>query len=244
MTELRTQPTTLLIDVKLPDPDPIPTWLLGQLGVIRVILVGWFALPEQTDPTLAREQFSEEAQEELDRLAKSIRDAGGEVESHLVFTPDELDTVERISTEENCDALLLAQPLDELSHLLVPVRGLQNADRIARFVADLVRESTTDVTLLHVLEAEEAPGSINQEVLEPMMDKMLSQGVPEDRLHKRVVSADDQAEAIIETAQEYDAVVIGETAPSIREVIFGSVPEQIAQDASVPVMLVRQMREK
>lgn len=243
MTEPRSRQTTLLIDVELSDPDPIPTWLLDQLGVLRVILVGWFALPEQTDPTLARDQLSDEAQESLDQLAAEIREAGGEVQTHLVFTPNELDTIERISHEEDCDALLLARPLDVLEDLLVPLRGLQNADRLARFVTDLVRNSSAEVTLLHVLEGEEGPGGAQRDVLEPMAEKVLSYGLPEGRLHRQVISAENQAEAIIETAQEYDAVVIGETSPSIREIIFGSIPEQIAQEASVPVMLVRRGRE-
>lgn len=242
MTEPHSKPTKLLVDVGLPDPDPIPTWLLSQLGVLRVVLVGWFALPEQTDPTLAREQFGEEAHEDLDRVAQEIRSVGSEVQTHVVFTPNELDTIGRISTEEDCDAILLARSLDALDHLLVPLRGLQNADRIARFVADLVRGSSTKITLLHVLEAEEESDVVQQEVLNPMADKVLSQGLSEDRLHRRMIAAEDQAEAIIETAQEYDAVVIGETSPSIREIIFGSVPEQIAQEASVPVMLVRRGR--
>lgn len=242
MTESSSSPTTLLIDVGLPDPDPIPKWLLDQLGVLRVILVGWFALPEQTDPTLAREQLSEEAQESIDRVAQEIRSAGSEVRTHLVFTPNVLDTIGRISTEEDCDAILLARPLDELAHLLVPMRGLQNADRIARFVADLVRGSSTEVTLLHVLESEEESDPVQQQVLDPMAEKVVAQGLPEARLHQRLLSAENQADAIIDSAQEYDAVVIGETSPSIRDVIFGSVPEQIAQQASVPVMLVRRGR--
>lgn len=243
MTEPRSQPTTLLIDVELPDPDPIPTWLLQQLGVLRVILVGWFPLPEQTDPTLAREQLSEEAQEALDQVAQTIKDAGSEVQTHLVFTPNALDTIGRISTEEDCDAIFVAGPLESLDELLVPLRGLENADRLARFVTDLVRNSSTTVTLLHVLEEDENPEKVQREVLSPIADKMMEHGLPDGQLHQRVDSGENQAEVIIETAHEYDAVVIGETSPSIREIIFGSVPEQIAQQASIPVMLVRRGQE-
>lgn len=240
MTDSRTQPTTLLVDVELPDPEPIPAWLLRQLGILRVILVGWYALPEQTSPEQARTQFGEEADEVLREVVQPIKEAGSEVQTRLVFTPDKLDTIERISADEDCDALLIARPLDTLEQLLVPLRGLQNADRLARFVVDLVRNSATEVTLLHVIEEEETPGVVQREVLEPMSDKILAQSLPRDRLHQRMISAEDQASAIIEAAREYDAVVIGETAPSIQEVIFGSVPQQIARKASVPVMLVRQ----
>lgn len=230
---------TILIDVELPDPAPVPPPLRALMSALKVILVGWYAVPDQTSPAQARDQFEDEAQEALDRVAETFRDSGAEVQTHVVFTGNQLDTIERISAEQDCDAVLIANPIEHLERILVPLRGLHNAERIAHFVADLVKDGTTDVTLLHILEEEEEKAAIEEDVLDKVSSMAVEKGIDAGLIRLRIEVADDPGDAIIDIAKEYDVVVIGETEPSVRAVIFGSVPEQIAQEAEVPVMVVR-----
>jgi nucleotide-binding universal stress UspA family protein len=125
----------------------------------------------------------------------------------------------------------------------VPLRGVHNAERIAHFVADLVQDGTTDVTLLHILEDEEEKAAIQEDVLDTVSSMAVEKGIDAGLIRLRIEVADDPGDAIIDIAKEYDVVVIGETEPSVRAVIFGSVPEQIAQEAEVPVMVVRRRHE-
>lgn len=229
----------LLIDVELPEPEPVPAPLVNLTKALDVVLVGWYAVPEQTNPEQARDQFEGEAREALQAIADTFRAAGATVHPHLVFTGDELDTIERISAEEDCDALLIPHPLTRLERILVPMRGLHNASRIARFVAGLVQDGTTDVTLLHVLEEEEERDAVQHDVLDRVSDMIAKEGIDAGLVRLRIDVADDPGEAIIDAAKDYDAVVIGETEPSVADVIFGSVPEQIAHEASIPVIVVR-----
>ena len=229
----------LLIDVELPAPDPVPAPLVHLMKALDVVLVGWYAVPEQTSPEQARDQFEDEARAALDAVADDFRGAGATVYPHLVFTGDELDTIERISAEQDCDAVLIPHPLAKLERILVPLRGLHNAPRIARFVADLVQDGTTDVTLLHVLEEEEERDAVQHNVLDVVARMVAEEGIDAGLVRLRVDVADDPGEAIIDAAHDYDVVVIGETEPSVRSVIFGSVPEQIAREASIPVIVVR-----
>lgn len=231
---------TILVNVELPDPEPLGTRWAELLGSLKIILVGWYAVPEQTSPEQARDAFEGEARAGLDRVAEELRSAGADVHTHLVFTADELDTVERISAEENCDAVLIARPLERLDHVLVPMRGLHNAERISHFVADLMHGDSTDVTLLHVLEQEETEDVIKQDMLGTVAAMMVDEGMSARLIHLRLKMADDPGKAIIEAATDYDLVVIGETEPSVRDVIFGTIPEQIARKVEVPVMVVRQ----
>ncbi len=230
---------TILIDVELPEPQALPPALVRLISSLRVILVGWYAVPEQTSPEQAREQFEEEAGAALEEIADQFRSYGSEVDTHLVFTGDELDTIERISAEEDCDAILLSRPVDTLRRILVPVKGLPNAERIANFVADLVQDGTTDVTLLHVLGEGEEETFVRQDMLGKMAEHMSREGIEAGLVRMQLQFADDPADAIIEAAREHDVVVLGETEPSVREVIFGTVPEQITREADVPVMIVR-----
>lgn len=243
MTDASPTRSSLLIDVELPDPDPLPRWFREQLEGLRVVLVGWYAVPEQTAPQQARDQFGDEAQAALDTVAEGLREHGVEVETRLVFTPDELDSIGRISTETNCDALLVGIPPAAIRRVLIPVRGLHNATRIARFAADLVQDRTTEVTLLHILERGESASKGRERVLAPMAERLARYGMKAGDVTQTVRRADDPAAAIVEAAADHDVVVIGETEPSVRDIIFGPVPQVIAREAAVPVMLVRQEGE-
>ncbi len=229
----------LLVDVELPDPDPVPPPLVQLTGALDVVLVGWYAVPEQTTPEQARDQFEGEASEALTAIADAFRAAGATVQSHLVFTRNQLDTIERISDEQDCDAVLIPRPITRLERILVPLRGVHNAPRIARFVADLVQDGTTDITLLHVLEEEEERDAVQHNVLDTVSQMMAKEGVAAGLVRMRIEVADDPGEAIAAAAHDHDAMVIGETEPSVRSIIFGSVLEQIAREASIPVMVVR-----
>lgn len=229
----------LLIDVELPDPDPVPASLVNLTGSLDVVLVGWYAVPEQTNPQQARDQFEGEARAALDTIADAFRTAGATVHPHLVFTGNQLDTIERISAEQQCDAVLIPHPVNQLERILVSLRGVRNAPRIARFVADLVQDGTTDVTLLHVLSEEEEREDVQHNVLDAVGQMMTEEGLDAGLVRMRIEVADNPGTAIIDAAREYDAVVIGETEPSVADVMFGSVPEQIAHEASIPVMVVR-----
>ena len=241
MTDSDYSPSSILIDVELPDPAPLPDELVAALSSLRVVLVGWYAVPEQTSPAQARDQFGEEAQAALDAVARRFEEAGAEdVTTRLVFTGNKFDTLTRISTEEACDAVLIPGALAHLRRLLVPLRGLQNARHIVPFVADLVTgNGTTDVTLLHVLQGDETDADVQEDLLGPAVEQLAAHGVDTELVERRVVATDDPADTILEAAGHYDLVVLGETQPSVRDILFGTVPERIVQSVEGPVVLVR-----
>ena len=76
MTPSDPSPSSILVDVELPAPAPLPPKLVAALASLRVVLVGWYAVPEQTSPAQARDQFGAEAQAALDTLARRFAEAG------------------------------------------------------------------------------------------------------------------------------------------------------------------------
>lgn len=244
MTDSVTFPSSILIDVELPDPAPLPPVLLELLASLRIVLVGWYAVPEQTSPAQARDQFGAEAEAALAQMAQEFEARGATVETHLVFTADEMDTISRISSEEDCDAVLIPAAIEDLHRLLVPIRGLHNAQRIAPVVADLVRDGTTNVTVVHILEEDETEESARATVLKPMADRMTERGIDAGIVQLETLAADDPGDTIVRLAANYDTVVIGETKPSVREILFGGVSEQIAQSTEVPVIVVRHLDDR
>ncbi|MFO8099357.1 MAG: universal stress protein [Salinibacter sp.] len=232
-------PASILVDLELPEPAPLPSELVRVLSSLRVVLLGWFSVPEQTSPAQARDQFGAEAENTLDAAARRFEEAGAEVTTRLVFTGDELDTIRRVSMEESCDAVLIPGPVEQLRRVLVPLRGIQNVREIAPFVADLCQDGTATVTLLHILEAGETAASSREDVLAPAAEMMRGSGIKADLLELESVAADSPADTIVEWAGEHDLVVLGETEPSVREILFGTVPEQIVEQTNTPVIVVR-----
>ncbi|MCS4097054.1 universal stress protein [Salinibacter ruber] len=243
MMDLPPAPSSILVDLELPEPAPLPSALVRVLSSLRVVLLGWFSVPEQTSPAQARDQFGAEAENMLDAAARRFEEAGAEVTTRLVFTGDELDTISRVSVEESCDAVLIPGPVEQLRRVLVPLRGIQNVREIAPFVADLCQDGTARVTLLHVLEGDETTAASREDVLEPAAERMRSAGIGAGLLELNSVAADSPADTIVEWAGEHDLVVLGETQPSVREVLFGTMPEQIVEAVNVPIIVVRHGEE-
>ncbi len=238
-----TPPSSILVDVELPEPESLAPALIDALSPLRVVLLGWFSVPEQTSPAQARDQFGAEAEDTLGAAARRFEEAGAEVTTRLVFTGDELDTISRVSVEESCDALLIPGPVEQLRRVLVPLRGIQNVREIAPFVADLCQDGTARVTLLHILEGDETTAASREDVLEPAAERMRSAGIEAGLLELNSVAADSPADTIVEWAGEHDLVVLGETQPSVREVLFGTMPEQIVEAVNVPIIVVRHGEE-
>ncbi|MCS3677608.1 nucleotide-binding universal stress UspA family protein [Salinibacter ruber] len=238
-----TPPSSILVDVELPEPESLAPALIDALSPLRVVLLGWFSVPEQTTPAQARDQFGAEAEDTLGAAARQFEEAGAEVTTRLVFTGDELDTISRVSVEESCDAVLIPGPVEQLRRVLVPLRGIQNVREIAPFVADLCQDGTARVTLLHILEGDEMTAASREDVLEPAAERMRSAGIGAGLLELNSVAADSPADTIVEWAGEHDLVVLGETQPSVREVLFGTMPEQIVEAVNVPIIVVRHGEE-
>lgn len=243
MTNSISPPSSILVDVELPDPEPLSPTLIDVLSPLRVVLLGWFAVPEQTSPAQARDQFGAETQDTLDAIARRFEDEGAEVTTRLVFTGDKLETLTRISTEEDCDAVLIPGAMDELRRVLVPLRGLENAHQIAPFIVALCRDTRATVTLLHILEDEETKASSRENVLKPAAAQMRDRGLDTSLVELDALTADDPGDAIVDRAEAYDLVVLGETEPSVREILFGTVPERIVTMSDVPVIVVRHKDE-
>ena len=229
----------ILIPFELPDARPVSRLLIDSLAPMEIVLLGHYGLPEQTPPEAAREEFEDEAQQELDGLAADFTEAGIDVTTRLVFGKDRGKAIDAVADEEGCDAELRPAPTGSIDRVLVPLLDTENLDQLADFVRVLIGESGTEVTLFHVVgEAEETAES--EEMLAAARDEMIAKGFDAEAVDVAVVEADNRSEAILAQAEAYDAVVIDETHPTVVERIVGELPEMIAQRAVAPVIVVRQ----
>lgn len=212
---------------------------------MEVVVLGHFELPEQTPLDAAHAQFEDEAQAELDSLAEPFAETDALVTTRLVFGKDRSRTIDRIAIEEDCDAELDPAPTDGIERILIPLLDTKNLDRLEDFIRTLCEERTQEITLFHVAERggdggeNEDPEEV-EEMLYTAREKMISDGFGPDLVDVSVVVSDSHDEEILAKAEEYDAVVMGEAHPEgIRERIFGTLPDRIADRTGDPVIIVR-----
>ena len=240
-------PHKILVPFEIPGAEPLSPVLVRDLASIDVVALGHYALPEQTPPDAAREQFLDDAERELDELTANLREAGATVTTRVVFGKDRSKTIDRVAVEENCDAELDPAPADEIDRILVPLVDAGNLDRLTDFVTALVDDETTEITLFHVVGEDEdvaeaesmlerARSGLIQRGFDP--DPTL-QGLEPESIHTSVVESNDHKEAILQAADDYDAVVMDETDPDVPERIFGTLPDRIADRTGDPVIVVR-----
>lgn len=227
----------VLVPFELPDADPVPQVLIETLGRMEVVVLGHYGLPEQTPASVARDQFEADARAELDDLARPFEDAGAAVTARLVFGKARAKTIDRVALEEDCDIILTPGRADAIDRLLVPLRGEKNFDRILSFVQELLAATGASVTLFHTSEeSDRLPG---EEILADATDWLIQAGVDADRIDQQLSGPGDPEPSIVNLEDRFDLLVLGETEPSLRNRIFGTIPAQVTTDTDDPVFVVR-----
>jgi nucleotide-binding universal stress UspA family protein len=227
----------ILVPFELPDADEVPPVLVDTLATMEVVLLGHYGLPEQTPPSVARDQFEDDAQTELDGIARRFEEAGVSVTTRLVFGKAREKTINRVALEEDCDVILTPGDADAIAEVLVPLRGEANFDRILSFVGELLTATGASVTLFHTgEESDRLPG---EEILADATDRLVEAGVEPDRISRQLSTDDDVERSIVDLGNTFDLLVLGETEPSLRDRIFGSRPAQVTAGTDDPAFIVR-----
>lgn len=233
---------TVLVPVEVLEGETVPDAVVELLSPLPVVVLGYHVLPEQTAPGQARLQFEEQAQAKLDDLAAAFRERGSDAGTRLVFTHDEEQTLDRVADETGSDAILIPNPAPRAERVLVPLSGEVDADRITAFVAAMVGDRGIEVTLSHVAGTDEGIAA-GRSIVEDARERLLDRGVPSDAVDQNVTVSETPVQAIAEAAADHDAVVMGESEPSLRTFIFGDVSEQVAAHSLGPVVVVRRAEE-
>ena len=227
----------VLVPVDVLGGEVVPSTIVDAFASVPVVVLGYHELPDQTAPDQARSRFAEQAEAELEELRTVFEAAGCEVTTRLAFTHDRFETFERAADESGCDAVLLLNPAPMLERILVAIRGNVNIGHIAGLVATLLTDTEIDVTLFHVV-SDDGTREQGEEHLEAAASMLVERGIDHDRIDTTVVDG-SPTDAILEAAADHDLLVIGESRPSIRRLIFRDRAERIAKRTIDPVLIVR-----
>ena len=234
---------TVLVPLEVLEGDSIPTGTPKLLSNAHVVLLGYHVLPEQTATEQAREQFGEKAMSKLDGFADTLTEAGASVETRLVFTHDKQTTIDRLIYEYDSLAVLVPNSVEDLDSVLVAVRGTVGIGRNTRLVAGLFAGTDVDVTLYHILGEDELEDDA-ETLMNGVRSELVDRGMEPDAIDVLVETPSEQTaiDAIAELGETHDAVVMGETDPSVTTFVFGMPSEQVAERFLGPVLVVQRER--
>jgi nucleotide-binding universal stress UspA family protein len=127
-----------------------------------------------------------------------------------------------------------------LRKILVPVTGGPNSRRaikLAVTMASSARPTAAEITVLYILPwgASEGDWVRGQRAVEDSLN-----GINYSLIQSKIVQAATRAGAILSEAEGHDLIVIGATdEPLFKNFLVGTLPERVARDAKVTVMMVK-----
>lgn len=232
---------TVLLPIRVLEGDGIPDGVSDLLANAHVVLLGYHVIPDQTAPGQARMQFEERATDRLAEFEAMLESRGATVETELVFTHEKQQTIDRQIRDHDCLAVLVPNATKLPESVLVAVRGTVGSSRIVRLVAGLFAGTDVDVTLYH-LAAEDESDEDAETMLDAIRTQLVEGGIDETAIDLEIDHDSDSREAIIDAATSFDAVVMGESKPSLATFVFGMAADDVAEQFLGPVLVVQ--REK
>jgi amino acid transporter/nucleotide-binding universal stress UspA family protein len=127
-----------------------------------------------------------------------------------------------------------------LRSILVPIAGGPNSRRMVSIAVRMAQagdDGPAKVTLLHVLPVGAA--SADRVRAEQSLRYAL-EGIEYERVEQRIVEGADVVETILAEAEGKDLIIIGATAePLFRNLLMGNIPNQVAERATMSVIMVK-----
>jgi glucosyl-3-phosphoglycerate synthase len=151
------------------------------------------------------------------------------------------ETIDQVVRESPCDIAVVKQRgLEQVSSILVPVRGGPHAELALRLARDLAKRFRAEVVVLHVV-----PKGIGERALERERQALDAFVRDHGARHVRglVLEATSVRTAIIREASNHDLVIMGAAAQPATSAdgrfLFGAVPEAVVKGARSTVMVVK-----
>lgn len=228
----------VLVPVRVLENEGVSPGLIGLLADAEVLLLGYHVIPEQTAPAQARLSFEDRAIGKLDEIETALTESGARVERTLVFTQNAEQTIERVATDEDCVAIAYPNPVNACERVLVVLHGEVDAARLGTVAAGLVAGQDIHVGVVEVVGQDELPNRTGRTV-----DALEVGGVDRALIHESVMRTDAPVRDLTVLADDFDATVLGEREPTLRELIFGEFDERMIAESLGPVVVVRRVEE-
>jgi nucleotide-binding universal stress UspA family protein len=230
--------STVLVPVDTSEDNPLAHSLVDLCRSVDVVLLGYYPVPDQVAPAQLRRDHESDAAATLDETADVFRASDIETTETLVFTHDREETIDRVAAEHDCDAVLTLGEVEQVEQVLVPVRGETNLERIVSLLVSVVGTSHASITVFHSVLDDRDP-SHGEFLVRGVVDRLDEAGIDRERIDWHLSEEASPNDEIVALAPSYDLLVLGETKPSLRERILGTVPSRVVEDVNNPAFVVR-----
>jgi hypothetical protein len=226
--------TRILVPLELPGELQLHAGLVQMLAESRVVVLGCYVVPEQTSPEHARSQFEEGSQITIDRVVDTLENENIEVESELVFTPDPVQTIDRVSDNLQIDAVFWPSAVEGVDRVLAMVSPGVEYDRVVKCLATTTAVGEQALRLLEFVgnEAEEAERDL---ALDGLVTRLEEAGIPRARIEARSEVSTSRLDDLEEFAVDYDVLVLAYTA----EMANRRFVDEVRSRVDMPVLVVR-----
>jgi nucleotide-binding universal stress UspA family protein len=229
---------SILVPLRVLEGESIPEGVPELLTNAHVVLLGYHVVPDQTATDQARSQFEDQALRRLNDFTAILEHAGATVESQLVFTHDGQTTIDRMTDEHDCLAALIPNATRPVENVLIAVRGIVSIDRFVRLASGLFATIGVNVTLYHVAAENETDEDV-ETLLDGIATRLSDEGISQDAIDIQISRGGSPQEMIVDASDNYDAIVMGESDPSVSTFLFGMTADQVAKQFLGPVFVIQ-----
>ena len=225
----------ILLPVALRDgkQDELPSFdLLNNFSQLKLFVLGYRTVPEQTSPQQAREQDDGRGRQQLQQAIDAVPVAEQRIEHDLAYTSDPAKLLGRYAREQHCQAILIHSGIERVDRLVLPLS--RPADFGVRLVTVLreLAETRKRPLLLLLLETEEE--SHWEDDFEQKARNLVARaGVAGAKLTVRHAKTDDLIEGLTHTLKDTDLVILRESEGTDRHDLLAHLREDITAPALV-----------
>lgn len=233
----------ILLPVEITDPELPPYRLLHAFDGLKLFLLGYKIVPEQTAPEQSREELGKEMSENFREVTDQLEDFGFDVKSEINYTPDIAQSLIRYATEENCHALLLPGQISSLKRLLVPIYNIDQINvRMATILRELAYSSRLPITIIIV---ENESEEVNADRKERLIHEQLAMaGLKEKQIRISKVEIPNLVKVVNQVAGDEDLLVLIESESDEKQAFIKSSTDKIREAVTSPTLVVLRENEK
>lgn len=149
------------------------------------------------------------------------------------------DNIDRIVTDARCDVLVERMgETGKIESILLPTAGGPHAEYAAEIAGAIARANNARIELVYVLgtDADEDDREDAEELFTPAIEAIGTH----EKIDHHLLDGDDIVETIGEQTGDHDLTIVGATREGfLQQVVFGAIPEEIAQRAENTVIMAK-----
>lgn len=233
----------VLLPVDVSGSISLPETVIEMLRSSEVILFGYWSIPDQSTADQHRDQFGEAAEKRLQAVGDQFSSQGIEFQKKVVFTKNRGELIDKAVNKYECQSVVIPgseEPSSRMTRGLVLVKPDADLERIVTTLGALFAESDVVLHLFYAAKKNNKHLYDSTEyMLRGLADRLQELGLDSDRIEWEQTVEGERLDMILTRVPDFDFVVLGESHPTIRERIFGTVQARLVEETEKTQLTIR-----